>query len=99
MKCTSLEHTVETLAGRSPTVVRVASRSREDARMTEECKRKVGVRCCTLACCTYMMYSHLVALYAVSLLLFFINVAFTVKHLMWLSPLPYHPFFHCRMTF
>ncbi|XP_064383941.1 myosin-11-like isoform X2 [Halichondria panicea] len=40
MKCTSLEHTVETLARRSPTVVRVPSRSREEVRLTEECKRK-----------------------------------------------------------
>ena len=58
MKCTSLEHTVETLARRSPTVVRVPSRSREEVRLTEECKRKVGMRCCTLVRCTYMYSQH-----------------------------------------
>ncbi len=93
MKCTSLEHTVETLARRSPTVVRVPSRSREEVRLTEECKRKVGMRCCTLVCCTYMYSQHC----AVGLLLFYYN-----KHLQFiflsycrLSPSPYH----CRMTF
>ena len=43
MKCTTLEKMVESLNSRSPTVVKVTTRSREELRLAEECKRKVGL--------------------------------------------------------
>ena len=42
IKCTTLEKMVESLNSRSPAVVKVATRSREELRLAEECKRKVG---------------------------------------------------------
>ena len=41
MKCTSLEHTVETLTVRTSTVTKVASQSKKEIQLTAECKRKV----------------------------------------------------------
>ncbi len=55
MKCTSLEHTVKTLTLQPPTVTKVASRSREETRLTEECKRKVECMLCHSAACQYLM--------------------------------------------
>lgn len=42
MKCSTLEDIVQKLNSRSPTVVKVTTRSREEVRLSEECKRKAS---------------------------------------------------------
>ena len=51
MKCSSLEQVVDTLQSRSPTVVKVPTKSREEVRLIEECRRKVCVCISELTLC------------------------------------------------